>query len=209
MFIDLSQIDTNTIYKLLTATVTPRPIAWVVSQSREGQLNAAPFSFFNALSPDPPIIALGIAPRADGPKDTWRNINDTKQFVVNLVTESMAPLMNITAIEFDSDVDELEQARLTTLPSTLVRPPRIDGAPAAFECELFQIVPVSETRSIILGKILAIHIQDRFVSDLTRYYIDTPAMRLVGRMHGAGWYARTSDLFKIDRIPVEQWADNL
>ena len=210
MYIDLTQLNVSTAYKLLTSTIVPRPIAWVISQSQEGLLNAAPFSFFNAMSANPPTIALGIARRDSGaPKDTWRNINETKQFVVNLVTESMAEAMNVTATEFEAGVNELEKAKLATLASTLVAPPRIQGAPVSFECELFQTVPLSEISSVILGKVLALHIEDRFISNRERLHLDTPAMRLISRMHGAGWYARTTDLFKIDRIPVEKWVDSL
>ena len=206
MFFDFAELDPTNVYKLMTSTITPRPIAWVVSQSAEGQLNAAPFSFFNAMSGDPPIIALGIGNRDSGqPKDSFRNITQTGQFVVNLVCHSMVGPMNITAIEFGPEVNEVEMARLETLPSTKVKPPRLKDAPVAFECEFFQSVDIGNQRAVILGRLLAVHIGDEFVTDPVRCHIDTPALQLIGRMHGAGWYARTTDLFKLDRIPLAEW----
>lgn len=206
MFVDFAEIGPKERYKLLVSTITPRPIAWVVSQNAQGVLNAAPFSFFNAFSGDPPIVGIGMGSYRPGrPKDSRVNIQHTGQFVVNLVSEENAKAMNVTAIEFDYGVDELAEARLTTIPSTHVKPPRIAESPIAFECELFQIVDLSPSSGLVLGRILALHIRDDLVLDAARHYVDTPKMKLIGRMHGAGWYAKTSDLFKMDRIPVDEW----
>ena len=120
---------------------------------------------------------------------------------MNLVAETNAEPMNITAIEFDSSVNELEQAGLTPLPSVRVKPPRIAESPVAMECELMQIVDLGES-GLVLGRVLAMHIHDEIVLDAAKYYIDTPKLKLLGRMHGRGWYARTSDLFEMPRIPV-------
>jgi len=139
------------------------------------------------------------------PKDSLVNIQRTGHFVVNLVSEENAEPMNVTAIEFDYGVDELVQAGLTTLPSNRVNAPRIAESPVAFECELFQIVELGPARSLVLGRVLAMHICDEAVIDATKHYVDTPKLKLIGRMHGAGWYAKTSDLFKMDRIPLEDW----
>jgi flavin reductase (DIM6/NTAB) family NADH-FMN oxidoreductase RutF len=205
MLFDFKDIPGKERYKLLGSTVTPRPIAWVVSQDTKGVLNAAPFSFFNVLSGDPAVVAIGIGNRKPGQaKDSRANIRESGEFVVNLVSEANAEAMNITGIEFDPDVDELEQAGLTTLPSVRVKPPRIAESPVALECELMQIVDLGES-GIVLGRVLAMHVHDEMVLDATNHYIDTPKLKLLGRMHGRGWYARTSDLFDMPRIPVGEW----
>ncbi len=205
MLFDFAQIPAKECYKLLVSTVTPRPIAWVVSQDANGLLNAGAFSFFNAFSGNPPVVGIGVGPFSPGrPKDTRVNIQETGQFVVNLVSESTAEQMNITAIEFDHGVNELEQAGLTTLPSVRVKPPRISESPVAMECELIQIVDLGET-GLVLGRVLAMHIHDEMVLDAASHYIDTPKLKLIGRMHGRGWYSRTSDLFEMPRIPVSEW----
>lgn len=205
MLFDFREIPGKECYKLLVSTVTPRPIAWVVSQDANGLLNAGAFSFFNAFSGDPPVVGIGMGSHKPGrPKDSRVNIRETGQFVVNLVSEENAVQMNITAIEFDADVNELEQAGLTTLPSVRVKPPRIAESPLAMECELMQIVDLGES-GLVLGRVVAMHIRDEFVLDASTHYIDTPKLKLIGRMHGRGWYARTSDLFEMPRIPVSEW----
>ena len=110
MLFDFGKIPPREGYKLLVSTVTPRPIAWVTSQNAEGRLNAAPFSFFNCFAGDPPVIGIGMGSHEPGrPKDTRLNIRDTKEFVVNLVSEDNAEAMNITAIEFEREVNEIEE----------------------------------------------------------------------------------------------------
>ena len=206
MFIDFGAISGQERYKLLVSTITPRPIAWVVSQNLRGELNAAPFSFFNAFAGDPPVIGIGIGSHGPGrAKDTRVNIKETGQFVVNLVSEEMAEAMNVTAIEFDAGVDELKEAKVKTLPSEKVKPPRIAASPVAMECELMQIVELGANTGLVLGCVLAMHLTDDAVLDATKLYVNTPKLKLVGRMHGAGWYARTSDLFEMPRIPVPEW----
>ena len=206
MLFDFAAISPRERYKLLISTITPRPIAWVVSQNPQGHLNAAPFSFFNAFSGEPPVVGIGISSHEPGrPKDTRHNISATRQFVVNLVSEEAAAAMNITAIEFEAGVDELAQAELATLPSVYVKPPRIAISPVAMECELLQIVEVGPETGLVLGRVLAMHIHDEMVIDPAKNYVDTPKLKLVGRMHGSGWYARTSDLFLMDRIPRANW----
>ncbi len=210
MLFDFATLSAQNRYKLLISTIVPRPIAWVVSIDAEGRRNAAPFSFFNALVGDPPVVAVGIGGRRpeDAPgtwKDTGANIRATRQFVVNLVPYDARAAMNVTAIEFPHDIDELAQAGLTTLPSVKVAPPRIAESPVALECELLSIVEVAIDRAIVLGRVLAVHVRDDCVLDEKRCYIDTPKLDLIGRMHGAGWYARTTDRFEMPRIPVGEW----
>lgn len=206
MLFEMAQISPRDQYKLLVSTITPRPIAWVVSQNLQGELNAAPFSFFNAFAGDPPVVGIGMGSHRPGrPKDSRRNIAETRQFVINLVAEDCADAMNVTAIEFDYGINELRQASLTTVPSATVNPPRIAESPVAFECELMQIVELGTESGLVLGRVKAIHIRDDLVIDADKHRVDTPNMKLIGRMHGAGWYARTTDLFQMPRIPLDQW----
>jgi flavin reductase (DIM6/NTAB) family NADH-FMN oxidoreductase RutF len=206
MLFDFATLGAQDCYKLMVSTITPRPIAWVISQDLDGRVNAAPFSFFNAFAGDPPVIGIGVGSHAPGrPKDTRANIRDTGQFVVNLVGAAQAETMNITAIDFDHGVSELAEAGLTTLASTKVKPPRIAESPVAMECELMQIVELGANSGLVLGRILAMHINDEAMIDPARCYVDTPKLGLIGRMHGAGWYARTTDLFEMPRIARGDW----
>src|SRR5438093_13365215 len=137
MHFDLAAIPTSDAYKLLVSTVVPRPIALATTVDAAGRVNAAPFSFFNAVSSVPPVVVLGISPGAgtdDGYKDTERNIRDTGEFVVNLVDEAIAERMNGCAVDFPNGIGELEHAELHPVPSVGVRPPRIAESPVSFEC---------------------------------------------------------------------------
>ncbi len=186
MLFDFAATPAENVYKLLVSTVVPRPIAWVTTQDLDGTLNAAPFSFFNAVSGNPPIVCIGIGGRAPGDtKDTGGNIRRTGQFVVNLVSNALAEKMNVTAIDFRKEVNELAEAGLTTAPSARVGPPRIAEAPVAMECERLVIVEVGVDRAVILGRVLAMHIGDEFVLDPVRCYVDTPRLDLIGRMPAA------------------------
>ena len=206
MLFDFGKIPPREGYKLLVSTVTPRPIAWVTSQNAEGRLNAAPFSFFNCFAGDPPVIGIGMGSHEPGrPKDTRVNIRETKEFVVNLVSEDNAEAMNVTAIEFEREVNEIAEAELETIPSVHVKPPRIAASPVSMECALMQIVDLGPDNGLVLGRVLAMHVQDDLVLDPAKHYIDTPKLKLIARMHGAGWYARTSDLFLMDRILRANW----
>ena len=200
MEFDFERLAADDRYKILTSTIVPRPIAWVTSLSKNGVRNAAPFSFFNAMSKTPPIVAIGIQANADGSmKDSARNILDTREFVVNLVPRSAAEAMNLTSIDAPSDVDELALANLETSPSVKVKPERIAVSPVAFECRLHTPLEVAPSQLIVLGEIVQAHVSDEFVLDAQKHYIDTPALSLVGRLHGRGWYATTGDAFQIDR----------
>lgn len=206
MLFDFASLEPGIGYKLLVSTITPRPIAWVVSQDAAGILNAAPFSFFNAFSSNPPVVGLGIGRRSSGvSKDTRANIAATREFVVNLVSEDTAASMNVTAVDFPPGVDELAEAGLTACASSRVTPPRIAESPVAFECALMQIIELGPASSLVLGRVLAIHVRDAAVIDPARGYLDTPSLKLIGRMHGSGWYARSTDLFEMPRLPLDEW----
>jgi flavin reductase (DIM6/NTAB) family NADH-FMN oxidoreductase RutF len=206
---DFATIPSRDQNKLLLSTVVPRPIAWIVSLDPDNRLNAAPFSFFNAFAVDPPVVGVGIGSHENGRrKDTRRNIQGTREFVINLVCEEMASAMNVTAIEFDAKVCELSEAGLETRPSLHIKPPRIAGSPVAMECELMQIVDLGPSTGLVLGRVLAMHVREDVILDADRHYVDTPKMRLIGRMH-SGWYTRASNLFRLERISRAEWkADN-
>ena len=196
-------------YKLLVSTVVPRPIALTTTVDLAGHVNAAPFSFFNAVSSVPPVVVLGISPgdsAGDGWKDTERNIRDTGEFVVNLVDEALAERMNVCAVDFPKGIAELEKAELHPLASVEVKPPRIAEAPVSFECKRITGLSLGARSTLEVGRVIHIHIRDDLV-DPEKFYVQTDKMRLIGRMHGRGWYARTSDLFLMDRISFADWKD--
>ena len=208
MHFDLAQIPTTDAYKLLVSTVVPRPIALATTVDGSGRVNAAPFSFFNAVSSVPPVVVLGISPGASsegGYKDTERNIRDSGEFVVNLVDEALAERMNICAVDFPAGTGELNAAQLTPLPSVGVRAPRIGQSPVSFECRRITGVSLGPRSMLEIGRVIHIHIRDDLVDQQKKMYVRAEKMRLIGRMHGRGWYARTSDLFLMDRLDLESW----
>lgn len=205
MFFDFSRFEPLDRYKLLSSTVTPRPIAWVSTIDAQGKTNTAPFSFFNVFSEDPPTLGFAINHRSDTDrKDTGENARLQKEFVVNLVSADLVEQMNITAIEFGPAVNEFVEAGLTPAPSTLIRTPRIAQSRVSFECRLMQIVALGTRRSLVLGEVLAMHVVDDAVLDAQRCRIDTPRLQLVGRMQGHH-YLRTADIFEMPTIPVDTW----
>jgi flavin reductase (DIM6/NTAB) family NADH-FMN oxidoreductase RutF len=173
----------------------------------EGRLNAAPFSAYNYLCTDPPIVGIGVTDRPTGgfiPKDTARNIRRTGEFVVNVVTEDLLQQMNICATDFPAEVNELEMAGLTTAPSQVVKVPRIEQAHASLECREYTTMEIGRSR-IILGRVVAIYVEDQFV-DPAGPYVLAEELHAVGRMNGQGLYARTRDSFlTIPRISWPEW----
>ncbi len=207
MNFDLEQSPASHAYKLLVGLVAPRPIALITSMDESGRLNAAPFSAYNYLCTDPPIIGVGVTNRPDQkelPKDTARNIRRTGEFVVNVVTEDIAEKMNICATDFPPEVSEVELAGFTTAPSQKVKPPRLAEAHAALECREYATMEIGRSR-IILGRVVAIYVEDRFV-DPAGPYIKAEDLHAIGRMNGLGNYVRTRDAFiAIPRISVDEW----
>lgn len=204
MRFDLRDLPPATRYKIMTATITPRPIAWVTSVSAQGVRNAAPFSFFNMVGDDPPLLALGIMHRPDGRlKDTTANILATGEFTVNLVSEEDAQRMNRCSADAPPEVDELAYAGIDTAPASLIRAPLIASAPASFECRRHMVIETGPRQTLILGEVLAAHVADRFILDAASHHIDTPAMKLIGRTHGRGWYVRNGETLQMDRPPYD------
>jgi flavin reductase (DIM6/NTAB) family NADH-FMN oxidoreductase RutF len=199
MEFDFETLAASDCYKLLTSTIVPRPIAWVTTVSKNGVRNAAPFSFFNAMSNDPALLAVGIMNKADGtPKDTAHNILATGEFVVNLVPRSAADVMNLTSIDAPPDTDELVVASLKTLPSLKVKPDRIAISPVSFECRLHTPIELSG-QLIALGKVVQAHVADGMMLDASKLYVDTPKLQLISRLHGRGFYGTTETVFQISR----------
>ena len=205
MLFDFATLPPRERYKLAVSCIVPRPIAWVVTQDEAGVANAAPYSFFNVFSEDPVVLAIGCGPGKPEGKDTLRNIKATGQFVVCLVPEQAAEAMNVTAVDFDPEVDEIAEAGLTAVASTKVKPPRIGESPVAMECETFQMIEIGP-HTLVLGKVLAMHIADEAVIDAAKNYVETEKLNLVGRMHGRAWYTRTTDRFEMPRLTPEEWA---
>jgi flavin reductase (DIM6/NTAB) family NADH-FMN oxidoreductase RutF len=211
MHVTPSEISYSELYGIILNSVAPRPIAWVSSVSASGQPNLAPFSFFNAVCIDPPLLAFAPGLRAPKaatsaphgePKDTLRNIRETKEFVISVVTYDVREAMNTTSGEYDFSVNEFELAKVTPQPSRLVRPARVGESPVSFECELHQILdfsPAPTSSSLVIGRVVAIHINDARLKDGK---LDRNSLDLIGRMGGVQ-YTRTRDRFDMVRPKVE------
>jgi flavin reductase (DIM6/NTAB) family NADH-FMN oxidoreductase RutF len=195
------------IYNLLIGLVAPRPIALITSMNQHGALNAAPFSAYNYLCTDPPIVGIGVTNRPNNdfaPKDTAHNIRRTGEFVVNVVTEDIAQQMNICATDFPPEIDELQMANFETAPSSVVKVPRIAQAHAALECREFTTMEIGRSR-IVLGRVVSIYVEDKFI-DPSGPYVCAEELHAIGRMNGLGNYVRTRDAFiNIPRIPYAEW----
>lgn len=206
MDFDLNALPAQIGYKLLASTVTPRPIAWVTTKGKDGVVNAAPYSFFNAVGANPPTVVLGLLKDPErGFKDTARNILDTGEFVINLVTEANAEKMNITCIDAPGEVSEVDLAQLSMQPSKTVAPPQIADSPVSFECTNHASMVLGPNQTLVVGRVQSIRIDDAYILDAEKGYIDTPSFGTVGRLHGAGWYARTGDTFQMERPRYADW----
>jgi flavin reductase (DIM6/NTAB) family NADH-FMN oxidoreductase RutF len=178
-----AELDQKSRYKLLIGLVYPRPIALVSTVNANGVLNAAPFSFFNVVADDPPLVMLSFNRRSDGTmKDTVKNIRRTGEFVVNLVDESIANSMVATGAELPETESEFSAGRFTPGASVVVAPPRILEAPASLECRLHQRIEFAAGREIILGEVVHIHARDGLVDPATWRVSET--YRPIGRLYG-------------------------
>jgi flavin reductase (DIM6/NTAB) family NADH-FMN oxidoreductase RutF len=211
MKFEMDKTPARQIYNLLIGLVAPRPIAWVTSMDENGRLNAAPFSAYNYLCTDPPIVGMGVMNRPGRgflPKDTARNIRRTGEFVINVVTEDLIEKMNICATDFPAEVSELEMAGLTTAPSSVVKVPRIAEAHAALECKEFTTMEIGRSR-IVLGRVVAMFVEDQFIvpeQNGAGPYIRSEELHAMGRMNGLGSYVKTRDAFvTVPRISFEDW----
>lgn len=204
---DFAELTERQKYKILIGTVIPRPIALVTTVSRDGAPNAGPFSFFNVLTHDPAIVAIGVENYADMRfKDTARNIRETGEFTVHICDDAMVEQMEICAIKFGPDVNEIEHAGLHTVPGTAVKSPRILEAPAALECRRYMTLELGPAREIILGQVIGVHVRSDAVNP-ENHHIDQMKMDAIGRM-GGHTYTRTRDQFDHVTMTPEQWLAN-
>ncbi len=212
MHVKVSELPHRELYNIILSAVAPRPIAWVSTLSAAGHPNLAPFSFFNCVCVSPPLLAFATSLRAakDVPasssppetpgeaKDTLRNVRETKEFVVNVVTYDLLQPMNMTSGEYDASVNEFELATVTPQASTIVRPARVAESPVSFECKLHQILDFSNVpdgTSLVIGEIVAIHINEAYLKDGR---IDRNSLDLIGRMGGMQ-YTRTTERVELAR----------
>ncbi|MGO7959285.1 flavin reductase family protein [Rhizobium leguminosarum] len=181
---DFKQLTERERYKLMIGTVIPRPIALVTTVDENGRINAAPFSFFNCLSADPPILAIGVENNADMSfKDTGHNIRMTEVFTVNIVSFVIAEAMHVCGAKYPRGVDELKEAGLTAMPGEKVASPFIAEAPAAFECKRHVTLELGRSRQIVMGEIVYAHYRDGVV-DPERLHVDPAAVDAIARLGG-------------------------
>jgi flavin reductase (DIM6/NTAB) family NADH-FMN oxidoreductase RutF len=198
MELDLEKEFADRAYPILASLVTPRPIALVTTLSPDGCVNAAPFSFFNLLGANPPILGFCPGDRADGtPKDTALNVRLTHEFVVNLVDEGIAEAMNQCAASLPYGVSELDRAGLHAAPSSAVKPPRIAESPASLECKEWGTLQIGGNR-VVIGLIVRLHIRDELF-DAEKRRIHTEKLTTIGRMASPHWYCRTTERFEMKR----------
>lgn len=200
MHFDTSLIDNKAIYKLLTGSIIPRPIGWISTIDENGINNLAPFSYFNAVGEDPPHVMFSTVRGNNTNKDTLNNVLETKQFVVNLVTEDVVEQMNTTAQTVPSEVDEFELANLTPIPSLKIKPMRVKESKVNFECELVHHYFLEGHKNggacVIIGKIIMMHFEDSILLDEHKINLDN--YKPVARLAGSN-YAKLGEIFSIKR----------
>ena len=198
---------------ILTGVVVPRPIAFVSTMSTDGVVNLAPYSFFNAVAYNPPTVVFSSSRKAAGwqdkRKDTLTNIEETGEFVVNVVVDPIAAAMNATAAEYPSDVSEFSIAGLTEAPSEMVKAPRVAESPVNMECRLVQVVNIGEQphqHGLVIGEILRMHVRnDVLYEGPNGYRVNHQALQPTGRLAGNS-YCRTDDVYELIRphyVPQE------
>jgi flavin reductase (DIM6/NTAB) family NADH-FMN oxidoreductase RutF len=200
MKIETLTLSGKELHDFFSSVIVPRPIAFISTVDVEGRYNAAPYSAFNYLTVNPPILAFGSGRRGSKKKDTVMNIEAVGDFVVNMVDEDMAEAMNRAAAAYPPEIDEIKEVGLTALKSDMVKSPRIAEAPVSIECRLLQTLELGHkpTRStIILGEVLVVHIKDEI---LTQGKIDPRKAKIVARLGDTDLYCRTTDVFKMKRL---------
>ncbi|MHC4956444.1 MAG: flavin reductase [Planctomycetota bacterium] len=196
MQIDPTKLEPRDIYRLMISVIVPRPIAWVSTRSPDGALNAAPFSYFQALGGKPPMVMIAIGNRRTGePKDTRKNIEATGEFVVNIVDEESGLAMVETSIDHPYGVSEFEEAGLETLPSEMVAPPRIAGCRASLECKLDRVLELAGS-GVCIGEVVLFHVDDAVLDESG--VADPYRLNALGRLGGSN-YATQRELISIDQ----------
>ena len=200
MQFDPNELDYSAVYKLLTGAIIPRPIGWISSISEDGINNLAPFSYFNAVGDDPPHVMFSVGRGNDINKDTLNNVLNTKQFVVNMVTEVLAEKMNLTAQSVPSHVDEFALAHIDSIQSIKVKPLRVKESPITFECELVHHYFLEDHKNggacIIIGRIVMMHFDESVLMD--NYKINLENYKPIARLAGSN-YAKIGELFSVKR----------
>lgn len=190
-------------YKLLTNIVVPRPIAWVTTQDQDGVVNLAPFSFFNAVAGNPLYVIVSIGRNDNGDlKDTARNIEANREFVVNMVTEELFDAMNVSAADFPPGQSEIEAAGLHVADSVKIKTPRLAEAAASMECRLHSTQQLG-ANMLVIGEVVTFHIADQLIDE--RLHINDFAP--IGRLGSPSVYCRTNDRFDVARISYTQWLE--
>jgi flavin reductase (DIM6/NTAB) family NADH-FMN oxidoreductase RutF len=203
MTFDPESMSTADTYKLMTGSIVPRPIALVATLGPLGTPNAAPFSFFNAVAVDPPTIVFSVSPRDGAAKDTLDNIRALPEFVVHIVSSSLAEAMNICATAFPRSVDEMAEADFRTAPSLKVKPPRIIDCPVQLECRLVQMLPIGRMPyHLVIGEVVQFHYHADLVDE--RFHVDVGKLDALGRLAGNGGYTRITDRFFMPMLSVEE-----
>lgn len=197
---DAREIDHQQTYRLLIGSVVPRPIAWVSTASAAGVANLAPFSFFTMVSHHPPMASISVGERGKKPKDTTRNILETKGYVIHAVTNGWEERMNQSAGNYGPEESEFEAIGLATLPSDLVAAPRIKDAPLAMECRFERMIPFGDqwVTHLIIGEVLRWHVREDLILTAPggKTYIDPARLQPVGRLGGPK-YCRTREIFEM------------
>lgn len=200
MQFDIQNTESSALYKLLTGTVIPRPIAWVATIDDNEIDNLAPFSFFNVVSEDPPHIMFSTVRTGNKNKDTLNNILTNKQFVVNLVTEDVVEQMNTTSQSVPADVNEFQLANVTPIDSIYIKPKRVKESLVHFECEMVHHYFIEKHQNggacIIIGKIITMHIDDTILME--NHKIDLEKYKPVARLAGSN-YSKLGEIFSIKR----------
>jgi len=185
--------------RVITGVVVPRPIAFVSTISPEGVLNVAPYSFFNVVSYNPAMVIISSSRHAgDKRKDTLANIENTGEFVVNIVVDDIAEAMNMTAAEYPTEDSEFDIAGLSPAPSDLVKPPRVAESPVNLECKLNQIIKLGEgshEHGLVIGEVVLVHVRDDIIDG---HRIDQQRLKPTGRLAG-NMYCHTTDVFEMVR----------
>ena len=199
---DPASLDFDQQYKLLGGAVVPRPIALVTTLGEAGA-NAAPFSYFNAIGQLPPMIIFSIGPKPGTIKDTLRNLRALPELVVHIVDDANIRKMNLCAVEYASDVNEMERAGFRTAPSLRVKPPRIIDCPAQLECRVMQILELGQVPYyLVVAEVVYFHFHRDVVNE--RLHVDFEKLNPVGRIAGNGRYVRITDNFSLNVPPVSE-----
>jgi flavin reductase (DIM6/NTAB) family NADH-FMN oxidoreductase RutF len=183
VIVDPARLSAREMYRFMIDAIVPRPIAFVSTRGPGGGFNVAPFSYYNAISSEPPLVVISINLRKGRPKDTLRNIQDTGDFVVNVVSEALLAKMVRASGDWPEDVDEFELAGLTPAPAERVRAPRVAESPVHLECCVHRLIDFGKT-TLVVGEVVLADADDRVVTDGR---VDAEKLRPVGRLGGDGY----------------------